>query len=205
MDLERIRSALAQRQVGPADGRKPCAVLVPLVRHRDEDCLLFEVRAAGLRWQPGDLCFPGGHMEPGEEPLACALRETQEELGIVPEKIDILGPLDYVIHRAGFPVFPFLARFDDDWATACAINPDEVDELVPIPLSYLRYNPPQKARVERVYHAMDTLPEEDRALLEARPGPEPMPILFWPYEGKLLWGMTARVTAWLLDWLAQQT
>ena len=79
MDYERLREALSHRSPGPIDGRPPCAVLVPLIRHNGENCLLFEVRSPALKWQPGEVCFPGGRMEPGEPALACALRETEEE------------------------------------------------------------------------------------------------------------------------------
>ncbi len=201
MDFERLREALSHRIPGPIDGHPPCAVLVPLVRRNGEDCLLFEVRASGLKWQPGEVCFPGGHMEPGEDALACALRETEEELGIGRDQIDILGELDYAIHASGFPVYPFLAAFPEGWEGRLSPNPDEVEEWFTIPLSFLRYTPPQKARVEKAYRAVDALPEQDRLLLEDRPRLESMPTLFWSYEGRLLWGMTARVTYWLLGWL----
>ena len=52
------------------------AVLVPLVEWRGEVQVLFEVRADTLERQPGEVCFPGGHMEPGESPTECAFRET---------------------------------------------------------------------------------------------------------------------------------
>lgn len=201
MDFERLRDSLSNREIGPIDGRPPCAVLVPLVEDNGENCLLYEVRASTLKWQPGEVCFPGGQMQPGESALECALRETQEELGIDRSKIDLLGPMDYAIHASGFPVYPYLARLDFDWKRELSPNPAEVDEVFTIPLSYLRYTPPQKARVEKVYHSVDTLPEQDRSVLEDHPRLESMPTLFWPYEGRLLWGMSARVTHWLIRWL----
>ena len=76
MDYERLREALSHRSPGPIDGRPPCAVLVPLIRHNGENCLLFEVRSPALKWQPGEVCFPGGRMEPGETAQAWAQRAT---------------------------------------------------------------------------------------------------------------------------------
>ena len=70
----------------PQGVRKEYAVLVPLVERAGEACLIFEVRAETLGRQPGEVCFPGGHMEPEEEPAGCALRETEEELGIPAER-----------------------------------------------------------------------------------------------------------------------
>ena len=58
------------------------AVLVPLVERPEGLCLLYEVRADTLGRQPGEVCFPGGQLEPGEDAVSCALRETWEELGI---------------------------------------------------------------------------------------------------------------------------
>ena len=58
------------------------AVLVPLVERPEGLCLLYEVRADTLGRQPGEVCFPGGRLEPGEDAVSCALRETWEELGI---------------------------------------------------------------------------------------------------------------------------
>ena len=204
MDYEKLRSALAQRKPGSMDGRPPCAVLVPLVRHNGEDCLLFELRAASLHWQPGEVCFPGGRMEPEETALECALRETREELGLSADHMELIGPMDYTMHASGFPVFPYLVRLQPGWEDILQLNADEVAEVFTIPLSYLRYNRPKTVRVERSYHTIDGLPEEDRVLIECPPRLESSPVLFWDYEDKLLWGMTARITEWLIRWLEQQ-
>ena len=176
MDYEKLRSALAQRKPGSMDGRPPCAVLVPLVRHN----------------------------EPEETALECALRETREELGLSADHMELIGPMDYTMHASGFPVFPYLVRLQPDWEDILQLNADEVEEVFTIPLSYLRYNRPKTVRVERSYHTIDGLPEEDRVLIECPPRLESSPVLFWDYEDKLLWGMTARITEWLIRWLEQQ-
>ncbi len=203
MDFERLRASLADREIGLIGDERPCALLVPLVEHRGELCLLYEVRASGLSLQPGEVCFPGGRMEAGENAVDCALRETSEELGIGADRIDILGELDYTIHSGGFPVYPVLARLAQDWETVLERNPDEVESVFTIPLSYLRYNAPRKARIERVYHALDPLSSTDLTASDKRAKLETQLTLFWPYEGKLLWGMSARVTDWLLHWMEQ--
>lgn len=203
MDFERLRASLTDREIGLIDGSRPCALLIPLVEHNGELCLLYEVRAQGLSLQPGEVCFPGGKMEQGENAVECALRETLEELGIVPEKVDVLGELDYTIHSAGFPVYPVLAHLDADWEAHLKLNKDEVAEVFTIPLSYLRYNAPRKARIERVYHALDPLSQADLIASDKRAKLETQTTLFWPYEGKLLWGLSARITDWLLKWMAE--
>ena len=64
------------------DVNREYAVLVPLAQRPEGLCLLYEVRADTLGRQPGEVCFPGGRMEAGEDPVACALRETWEETGL---------------------------------------------------------------------------------------------------------------------------
>lgn len=203
MNYEALKSKLMHRSIGAAGGHRPCAVLVPLVYENGQLCLLFEVRSGKLKMQPGEVCFPGGGMEFDETPPECALRETREELGLDPDQIDVLGPLDYVIHLSGFPVFPVLARLSDSWKDNISVNTAEVDEIFTIPLSYLRYTPPQKTRVERKFHALDALSEDERKLIEEYPRRDLLPMLFWNYEGHLLWGMTARITDWFLHWLKE--
>ena len=72
---------------------------------------MFEVRSSKLGWQPGDVCFPGGRIDDGDDSaLAAALRETNEELGVDPSHIHVWGPLDYMespvgVERSG-PVIP---------------------------------------------------------------------------------------------------
>jgi peroxisomal coenzyme A diphosphatase NUDT7 len=203
MNFDAIKSNLAHRTIGAVGGRRPCAVLVPLVEQDGQLCLLFEVRSSKLEMQPGEVCFPGGGMEAGETPTECALRETQEELGIALEEIEVLGALDYTVHLSGFPVFPILARLPKDWSEKVIPSPAEVAEVFTIPLSYLRTTPPRMTQVERKFHALDPLPESERALIEEYPRRDLLPMLFWSYEGHLLWGMTARITDWLLDWLKE--
>lgn len=70
-------------------------MLIPLVEKDGELHLLFEVRAKHMESQPGEICFPGGHVEQGENPKDAALRETFEELGIPTEKIELIGPATF--------------------------------------------------------------------------------------------------------------
>ena len=203
MDFNKVKASLSNREAVLMDGVRPCALLVPLVEKNGEWCLLYEVRAQGLSLQPGEVCFPGGRMEPGETPVECALRETQEELGISAEKIEILGEMDIAMHSGGFPVHPVLAVLDKDWNSLLKLNDAEVEQVFTIPLPYLRYNAPRKARIERQYRALDPMSQVDLVASDKRAKLETTTALFWPYEGKLLWGLSARITQWLLDWLKE--
>src|SRR5690606_24875815 len=89
------------------------AVLLPLVQVEGEWCVLFEVRSSTMRSQPGDICFPGGRIDPADEsPLFAALRETHEELGVKPETVEVLGPLSPYVASPSFVVYPFVGIID---------------------------------------------------------------------------------------------
>ncbi|HAB62465.1 MAG TPA: CoA pyrophosphatase, partial [Lachnospiraceae bacterium] len=73
------------------------AVLVPLIDIDGITYLLFEKRSSTLRYQPGEICFPGGKHEAGESLQECAVRETVEELLVNQKQIEVIGPGDIYI------------------------------------------------------------------------------------------------------------
>ena len=104
------------------------AVLVPLVEWRGEVHVLFEVRADTLERQPGEVCFPGGHMEPGESPTECAFRETWEELGIPASAIRPIARLDDVYMPRGDLMHPVMAQVETGAVVHMTASADEVKE-----------------------------------------------------------------------------
>ena len=103
-DLEHLRRRYADHVPGLLGARHSYAVLCPLVERPDGLHLLFEVRSAALHRQPGEVCFPGGRMEAGETPEQCALRETEEELAIPRQEVEVLGRPDFICNQAGFQI-----------------------------------------------------------------------------------------------------
>ena len=114
------------------------AVLVPLVERPEGLCLLYEVRADTLGRQPGEVCFPGGRLEPGEDAVSCALRETWEELGIPRPAVEVVAELDWLTHQGGFVLYPVLGIVAPEAAERLRPGPAEVKETFFVPVDWLR-------------------------------------------------------------------
>lgn len=198
MDQEALRRALRGRRPGLQQARSEYAVLAPLLRRPEGLCLLYELRPTQLRHHSGEVCFPGGRVEPGETLAHCALRETQEELGIPPERVELLGELDFLYLRSEALMHPFLGLLDP--AAELRPNPAEVRETFCVPLDWLRAHPPVIYRYPLLPQIGEDFPYEQVGASEAyrwRPGQMEVPV----YEGlpHPLWGLTARITWWLLE------
>ncbi|MBE6972589.1 MAG: CoA pyrophosphatase [Ruminococcaceae bacterium] len=200
MTISQLQSLLAGRTPAPLDAPGRYAVLVPLVEQEGELHLLYEVRATTLQHQPGEVCFPGGHMEPGESAEECALRETQEELSIPESAVNILGPLDFICHRSGFALYPILARVDTQAVKNLILNPDEVGETFLVPLSALYDMPREEYRYDLIPAPGSDFPYERLGIprdYRWKNGVESFPVYCW--QGKVIWGLTARITRHLLS------
>ncbi len=102
---------------------------------RDDAALLLTRRAAGMRRHAGQWALPGGRTDPGESPETAALRELQEEIGLVLEPDQVLGRLDDIVTRSGFVMTPIVV-----WAGSARlleINADEVASVHRIPVTEL--------------------------------------------------------------------
>jgi 8-oxo-dGTP pyrophosphatase MutT (NUDIX family) len=116
---------------------KPAAVLVPVVA-REEPMVLLTQRTPDLRSHSGQIAFPGGKIDPHDEsPLAAALRESEEEIGLQAGCIDPIGYLDLYLTFSGFRILPLVARVDPDYRLK--INPSEVSEAFEVPLEFLMH------------------------------------------------------------------
>jgi 8-oxo-dGTP pyrophosphatase MutT (NUDIX family) len=115
---------------------KPAAVLVPVLADPAGLRVLFTVRHADLAAHAGQVAFPGGKIDAGDDgPLAAALREAEEEIGLAPADVELLGFLDAYQTGTGYRVVPVLALVDP--AAALTRAPDEVAEIFDVPLNYL--------------------------------------------------------------------
>jgi len=202
MTVDQLQQALNARIPGPMDATAKFSVLVPLVELEGKLHLLYEVRAATLHRQPGEVCFPGGHMEEGETAVQCALRETAEELSIPPSAVRILGPLDFICHRGGFVLYPVLAMVDAEAVKNIVPNPTEVDRVMTVPLSALRAMKPEEYSYDLVPAPGADFPFERIGIPRNYPwNAGVVSGLIYPWQDKAIWGMTARITQHVLSLL----
>ncbi len=155
------------------DGLKPAAVLVPLHGEPSQLQLLLTRRAGHLKHHSGQVSFPGGRYERADRHiLNAALRETQEEVGIGVEHIDVLGHLDGQRSISGFNVTPFVAALKPGFQ--CVPEPGEVDEIFSVPFDFFMQPDNQKKQKIRT-------PRGD------------LQYHVFHYEGHNIWGLTAAI------------
>lgn len=148
MSLAALERALAARPPGaspvdavapehlPAGGFRHAAVLVPLFEKDGAAHVLLTRRTSHLKRHPGQVCFPGGRMDPDEAHLAAALREAREEIGLAPEDARVLGRLtEALVLTTPFRLTPWVASVP--YPYPYAPDPGEVDEILHVPLADL--------------------------------------------------------------------
>lgn len=119
----------------PPDARTPAAVLVAVV-DRTAPTLLLTRRTDTLSNHPGQVAFPGGRADPGDDgPVGTALREAEEEVGLSPATVDVVGPADPYRTGSGFCIVPVLGVIPPD----LRLRPHEreVAELFEVPLDFV--------------------------------------------------------------------
>jgi 8-oxo-dGTP pyrophosphatase MutT (NUDIX family) len=114
---------------------KPAAVLIPVV-DRDEPMVLLTQRTAHLQQHAGQIAFPGGKIDATDAtPLAAALREAHEEIGLEPDVVEPIGYLDVYMTTLGYRIVPVVARVRPDFSMT--LNPGEVESTFEVPLSFM--------------------------------------------------------------------
>ncbi len=126
---------------------RPAAVLVGIVDHPEPTVLLTQ-RAQHLPDHPGQISFPGGKIDKTDaDPLAAALREADEEIGLARDHAEPLGYLDVYMTTLGYRIVPVIARVTPGFALK--LNTGEVDNVFEVPLAFLM----DQANVQR--HSRD--------------------------------------------------
>jgi 8-oxo-dGTP pyrophosphatase MutT (NUDIX family) len=178
--MEQLRGLLARRGPRPVPAREKslrrAGVVVPLFVREGQLWILFTRRTETLEHHRGQISFPGGAEEPGDEHLlATALRETEEELGIAAEDAKTLGALSPLVTITNFYVEPFVAAIPQPYVFRPAA--DEIAEVLEVPVAAL----------------MDPSIREAKRI-EGRPEP----VLFFRYGDHVIWGVTGQILDELL-------
>lgn len=170
---------IAFADLPPENGPYTCAaVLVPLFYSQGAWHVLLTRRADHLAHHSGQVAFPGGACEAHEStPEETALRETAEEIGIQPQAVRLLGRLNPSITITGYHVTPVVGLLG--WPAVFRIDTGEVARVFSIPIAWLA--DPQN-RMTLVHAA------SQRTV-----------IVYRPFAGEVLWGVTARIVAQLLN------
>jgi 8-oxo-dGTP pyrophosphatase MutT (NUDIX family) len=134
--VDRVGRALQgrERRLLHIDGYRPAAVAVLLAERDGETRVPLTVRPLTMRAHSGQIALPGGVRDPADASLAaCALREAEEELGIPPSAVHIIGQIDDIFTPSGFVVTPVIAELRAP--PRYRPNPAEVAEVFEAPLS----------------------------------------------------------------------
>lgn len=181
----RLRELLASEpaeELEPGELRR-ASVLICLIRNAGGWSILFSRRSEDLPVHSGQIAFPGGTLEPGEAPEDAAVRETEEEVGIPRENVELLGRLDDIIARSGYVISPFVGTAPAD--LKYVLQPTEVVDAFEIPIDTLLR--PENPEIRYVAWRGITYP------------------IYSYHDGSVeIWGLTGRMLKGFLDlvWLA---
>ncbi len=169
----------------PTDGYRQAAVLVPLVWSGDQWNLLFTRRTDTVQDHKGQVSFPGGASDPEDySPEGTALRETYEEIGILPGDIKILGKMNSMLTITHYEITPIIGKIP--WPYHLKISEVEVVRAFTIPYKWLA-----NARHYEVRQ------------IDLGDNPNVPVIYFEEYEGELLWGISAQIVVNMIEILSR--
>lgn len=177
-----IHAALRDHEPHRLDvGARPqAAVLLALLPYAGDPRVVLTVRSHAVEHHKGEISFPGGGADPDDPDLRfTALREAQEEVGIDPAHVRVLGALSPLITITGFHVTPFVGAIDRA-PYRFTPNPNEVAEVLEVPLRHL-------------------IDPRNRDTREAEREGRPVRLYAFRWEEHLIWGATGRMLAGFLD------
>ena len=197
--LDKVTSVFAEHQAEPIWKLRFFAIMPLLTEIDGELHFILNKRAAGVN-QPGDVCFPGGHQEKGEDLQDTALRETEEEIGIPRESIQVLGKSDFVLTIYRGMIQPFVGFVPYEVYQNAKPNPEEVEAMFTVPLKFFMETEPDK------YDTVWKVIQSDDFPYERIEGGKNYPFsknrttqLFYEYDGYTIWGFTAQVIRNIVD------
>jgi len=158
----------------------PAAVLLPLYEKDGELYIVFTKRPETMQFHKGQICFPGGRCsDEDESPRDTALREAFEEIGLRADDVEVLGELDKMCTASSnFLITPFVALIPHPYEFTA--SEEEIDELIEIPVSTLLDKNNYYEKLQEFHGA-------------------PYLGSFFDYEGRVIWGATAKILRQFLD------
>lgn len=207
-----VRSSLAGQPPRRIElgGLKRAAVLLPVFRRGDDARIPFTLRSDNLGRHRGEISFPGGRCEPGEEAPQAALREAFEEIALDPARVDVVGCLDDAVSVSGYVVTPVVGLCDDPPET-CVARASEVREVFEVSLTDLSDRSrsrsewwdlsrlPPGAPVEDLRRAATDSGEFDGATGRYRM------TFFEAGPNRVIWGLTARILKVFLEHVGEES
>jgi len=180
--LRELKLALSTRQPQRIYGgsRVPAAVLIPIYEKDEEHYVVFTERTHRVSTHKGQISFPGGSRDPGDASLLdTALRECQEEIGVPPEEVEVLGQLDDCpTYVSNYLITPFVGAIR--WPHAFTISEIETASIIEAAVSEL---------LDRRCLA------EGSEIVDGKT----LPAYFYAHREKLIWGATARIIKQFLE------
>lgn len=154
--------------------RVPSAVLLPIYCKLEQFHILFTKRTEKVKDHKGQISFPGGAYQDEDGALVdTALRESAEEIGLAPEKVEVLGELDDIATTtSNYIISPFVAFIP--WPYQFSLNTEEAEDIVEVPITALLDE--------------KCLRKEDEIVNN-----EVVTAYYYHYQGKVIWGATARI------------
>ncbi len=185
----KLKDALTQRQRNQIieDSRRPSAVLVPVYCREGRYFILFTVRTELVRYHKGEISFPGGGYSPSDGTLlTTALRESYEEIGLLPEDVEILGELDDVLTKgSNYIITPFLGFISPDYSFKTSRF--EIAEIIEVPVDALLEEGCRTENPEEILSGRRFIP------------------YVYTYQDRKIIGATARILKQFLDVYSQVT
>jgi len=183
---QRLRQALSRRQKQRIvdASRVSSAVLLPVYYKEGQYYVLFTKRTETVKNHKGQISFPGGAYQEGDRSLVnTALRECAEEIGLAADKVEVLGELDDVATTtSSYIISPFVALIP--WPYQFKVNGEEAEEIIEVPISAL---------LDRGCLRQETDIIDGEAVTS----------YFYHYQGRVIWGATARILNQFLDIFVQ--
>lgn len=152
--------------------RGRAAVLIPII-NKPEPTLVLTQRAARMDSHAGEVAWPGGKQDPEDDSLATtALRESHEEIGLAPDKVEVVAELRPFISKYGLLVTPFVGLVQHP--VRLTANPDELDSIFQVPLSWLKADPRTQTDIVSRFGETHQVP-------------------VYHFDGFRIWGLTAMI------------